>query len=384
MKKNIYLTLLVLAISCQKDFYLEDLEDVNIQIEQIKLQMTSKKDEEDLLVSKKQKLQEQLADIKAKLNTSEITLSQANKMIQDLESELNALGIGIKDGIYEVVMTRFQRISNYNESYTDPLQKTNLEESEFIEITDSTITQFTRLYYYKINEEEKNSNYIIHRKVVDRNYYTDLEEIDTTTADFYYKIQSSIKRIGFDTLEIVDQSTNSWKEDGEIKKRRTKKFKKLVLRESFPKSKTEKELTDLFKAKNLGFYSDPLYRTLDPSDPMDYIRVFIEDGKRHGVDLSHILNKKPYFNITSIERGSAWASYVCDNEYIWIEYDTPCWEDGLPEPFFAQRIQVMYHELGRSILSYDHPMVENWKEKGLEWPENVADGYNERRDDIMG
>tara|TARA_B110000261_G_C12794360_1_gene241688 strand:+ start:199 stop:492 length:294 start_codon:yes stop_codon:yes gene_type:complete len=49
----------------------------------------------------------------------------------------------------------------------------------------------------------------------------------------------------------------------------------------------------LFKATQKGFYSDSLYQTLDPNDPMDYVRVFIEDGKRHGVYLTHILNQAP-------------------------------------------------------------------------------------------
>ena len=40
--------------------------------------------------------------------------------------------------------------------------------------------------------------------------------------------------------------------------------------------------------------------------------------------------------------------------------------------------------MGHSVLSYDHPMVENWEERGLEWPDNIAGGFNNQKDDIMG
>tara|TARA_X000000950_G_scaffold109743_1_gene138330 strand:- start:762 stop:1070 length:309 start_codon:yes stop_codon:yes gene_type:complete len=56
----------------------------------------------------------------------------------------------------------------------------------------------------------------------------------------------------------------------------------------------------------------------------------------------------------------------------------------LPGPFYADRLQIMYHELGHTILSYDHPLIEDWEEKGLDISESVAEGFNGRKDDIMG
>jgi len=385
MKIRLYFYLFLIAVGCQKDFYLQDLNAVNNQIEQLKSQINSKGIEGDQLASKKQTLQEQLADIQNKLNALEITLTQANEMIHKLETELIALE-GVVDGIYEVVLTRNQQSLNFAENSTSPWWEPSAEESEFFEIKDSVIIRYTYNRFFKINEHENSDSYVSNRRVKDGNYYDDLEERDTTKINSSFKIQLSINRINLDTLEIVDYFKSSHKEDEEINIFKEKIFKKLVKRETFPKSKSEQELIDIFKASNLGFYSDPLYQTLDVSDPMDFIRVFIEDGKRHGVDLSHILNKEPYLFVTPIDdnRVCAWASNVCDKESIWIEYDTTCWDDGIPAPFYAYRLQVMYHELGHSILSYRHPMVEGWEEKGLEWPENVAQGYNGRKDDIMG
>ena len=75
---------------------------------------------------------------------------------------------------------------------------------------------------------------------------------------------------------IVEKGRRSRNNNDQINVIYRKTSKKIVKRESFPSFRTDEELTDLFKATQKGFYSDSLYQTLDPTDPMDYVRVLLK------------------------------------------------------------------------------------------------------------
>ena len=394
MKNIAYISvvLLILISACQKDFYLEDLDEINSQIEKLQTQISNSRTKGNLLQTEKEVLESELQAIQIQLNQQLMTYEEALTQIQNLEQKIIDLK-GVKNGIYEVVLEK--RITATDEGVQNqrPWRLSDPNRSEFIELKDLQIVRYTTIRYYAIAKSIENNEYDFYetRKIFnnDGSYYSDLSTIDTTQEP-WYKVNVSKQRISLDTLLFIEKERGYYLEDadGVSKPYYTKVYKKYVDRNSFPPIKTEYELTDIFKNTKSGFYSDSLYLTLDPSDPLDYVRVFIEDAKRHGVDLSHITNKEPYFEFFEDEQtifgACAWASDVCDREKIWIEYFSPCWESGLPSPYFADRLKTMYHELGHSILSYDHPMVEDWEEKGLEWPENVAEGFNGSKDDIMG
>ena len=115
---------------------------------------------------------------------------------------------------------------------------------------------------------------------------------------------------------------------------------------------------------------------------MDYIRVFIEDGKRHGLDLSYILNEEPHIELNErvlTESGFAIAraSAKCNPEKIWIEYTKSKWlENGILQPFQASRLKTVYHELGHTVFGYKHPIH---PESG-----SVLAGFEQGNYDIMG
>ena len=409
MKKQTYMLFIILMLpfGCQKDFYLNDLNEVNSQIEALRSQIEVSENEGKLLMSDKESIQVQIDEIQNQLEQQLMSLDEALEKISELEdrvTELNETDESfeqiselvekiselevIKDGIYEVVLEK--RISTTEEGIEnrEPWWKSDPMSSEFFRIQGGEIVNHTALRNYAIAKGSEGNKYdwLDTRKLESSPYYSDLSLVDTTDQNLYYKVNLSMERISLDSLLIIDQerTTLNYYEDDIFNSEMitVKLYKKLVERKNFPLSvKTEDELTEIFKNTRNGFYSDPLYLTLDPSDPYDYIRVFIADAKRHGLDLKHIMNKEPYLKKIPIRDlyVCAWASDVCDREKIWIEYDSNCWEDGFPSPYFADRLQTMYHELGHTILSYDHPMVEDWEEKGLEWPENVAEGFNNRK-----
>lgn len=389
MKKSTYISLFsfILIFSCQKDFYLEDLNEVNSQIEALQSQIQISESEETLLLSDKESLEAQILDVQNQLDQHQMSVEEALEKIAALEKQLIELEV-IKDGIYELVLSKATRKLEQQLEFEDPWWLPNPENSEVIEIRDLEIVRYTSPLSYPINKNDDNNGYewIYLRKVKDTPYYSDLTEIDTSEQDQFYKINLFKQQISLDTLLIVDQARFKSIDGDEEKFGILVTHNKYIKRATFPPVKTEQDLTTLFKETNNGFYSDPLYLSLDPSDPLDYLRVFIEDAKRFGVDLSHITNKEPYLQIKQIDEEGVcpWASDICDREKIWIEYDKACWEYGLPGPFYADRLQIMYHELGHTILSYDHPLIEDWEEKGLDISESVAEGFNGRKDDIMG
>ena len=201
--------------------------------------------------------------------------------------------VGTLDRFYEVVILKKGDFSALSQGDMVPWLLFDSSDSEYLKIKDSMVSRFTRINYYKIGVSNDSEDFIYNRKPVDLDYYTDFSKVDTTDISKNYNFQYSIERIDLDTLLIVEKGRRSRNNNDQINVIYRKTSKKIVKRESFPSFRTDEELTDLFKATQKGFYSDSLYQTLDPNDPMDYVRVFIEDGKRYGVYLTHILNQAP-------------------------------------------------------------------------------------------
>ena len=115
-----------------------------------------------------------------------------------------------------------------------------------------------------------------------------------------------------------------------------------------------------------SFEEDPLYGALnDDSTPEDYIKVFLQDAKRHGVDFP---NYEEYdieiiYNEDDPLSYGGWAGRQCELYGIRIginaiwdnmlfngrDISRPDWNDYLP--YF--KIKFMYHELGHTF-GLDH------------------------------
>ncbi len=60
-----------------------------------------------------------------------------------------------------------------------------------------------------------------------------------------------------------------------------------------PYNKTNEELQDLFREKETGFFSDPIYSQVDINDLETFLEAFIKDAERYGRDMSWY-NKNNY------------------------------------------------------------------------------------------
>lgn len=378
-KNSLSLLFFLFLICCQKDYYLGELNEVNNKINTLNSQIEKSQNEMTPLEREKKEIENQILEIKIALQEQQISIDQALIKLDELENKIIEIE-GIKDGIYEAVMSKtLSSITNDQES-DKPWLVSDPETSRYIEVKDKKIISYATEMHFQIEQKSdpRHDIYLDTRIKKSSPFYTDLTKIDTSELNpnpLYYFINLSKKRTSLDTLLFIDETTYKYfDEEKELKKEIRKIYTKYVERD-FMSYTSESELINLFKETKRGFFSDTLYQTLDASDPYDYIRVFIADAKRHGVDLSHITNKEPYLHLVDLDFDPcAYASDLCDREKIWIEFDINCWNNVIPEPYYFGRLATMYHELGHTILSYQHPEVNN----------KVVGGFNDRRDDIMG
>jgi hypothetical protein len=131
-----------------------------------------------------------------------------------------------------------------------------------------------------------------------------------------------------------------------------------------------------FEDDELSFEDDELYGRLNnDSTAEDYINVFLEDAKRHGVDYTGLIQSTtiiwrdaPLYMDTN---GGSWNSIDPFNTGInilasfWeeINFDGTYKDnrDAFPSVYFREdqyipyhKLKLMYHELGHDILGLDH------------------------------
>ena len=109
-----------------------------------------------------------------------------------------------------------------------------------------------------------------------------------------------------------------------------------------------------FRLKN--YWEDEIYSQLS-DDPESYIRVFIADAKRHGVDLSHVNLDTIEFEIREMT-GVAYSLASCDPNNVRISLNENMWEFNTEifekEWKFRWLVGVVYHELGHDLLGLAH------------------------------
>ena len=441
MKKlGLLLIMLVTIAACQKDYYLEDLNDAQAQIERLeadkqRLQASVNELTSDLnsATANVSGLQTELAAVMADYEAGVISLEEANALIQDLQDRLDAilalydslsslhneasdLGassvldsisvlaqqiknneitfelasqkfevidteiakvIGVQDGIYRRTHDRVYH--NQSGTWTDWNEVGYTQTGEFIVVSRGEATEQTKLRGFLI---EQNPDTYAHYTTLGKNYnsgdvvgVTRRNEINT--EDTY-------------TVHFSEDGGETYQEEDQTIQYLYEKVDRIEIeREDYP-FKTREELKQIFTNLGVGFYSDPLYASLNYDDIYDFERVFIADAKRHGLDMSWITGVVQYrFNRDDyVHRGyCATGGGDCAQTHAVITYAEECWGDQIQEPFWSGRLDVMYHEYGHAVMHYPHPQVDNAQARGLEWPNNVAMGFgpnSEGRQDIMG
>ena len=97
---------------------------------------------------------------------------------------------------------------------------------------------------------------------------------------------------------------------------------------------------------------DPIYSTIDRDDFESYIKIFIADAKRHGLDLSYIDTKNYVFEVRNLAVAGL-AGNTCDDK-VKVAIDDDSWERGQSDDYFKRLLEIIWHEFGHTILGLEH------------------------------
>lgn len=410
--RKLILTLLLIFVSCQKDYYLDDLNNALSQITSLQTENLNLKQQLQQINNQKQQLEQLISNLNSSnsllqselnaLNTSYNQLIQAqassiseieelnNKIIllaNQLRTEI-AESNPIADGYY---YTRgFSRIVNDTISWENEIEKNvpissyagiiRIEDEKIIEdylirkassfwdnVDDSALLKYRdytdRDYTYKgkfgsfmhINEYTGDSlPYVDNYKVFDRDIFTwDLIYPVTEVSPDRVIFKNVSYKLFTDDYEIIDGINYPPVVD-------------LSSNSDYNGINSFEEIKGVYDYEsNIGFMSDSIYASIDQSDPKSYLAAFIKDAERNGVDLSNVnpdaLVTEPWFT-PSDQYGryvTAWGSITCSETINRIGFKNSWFQSNFLTDKRFYKLQVMYHEFGHTVLGLKHTCANN-------------------------
>lgn len=135
--------------------------------------------------------------------------------------------------------------------------------------------------------------------------------------------------------------------------------------------------TNLDYKSDRGFFGDPVYSKIERGNAKSYLLAFIEDAKRHGVDLSHVNVDDFIFKSKDIQNWAGLAYAVCDDSKVHIEIDNTYWDidKRISSEYDWTVLDIMWHEFGHDILNLNHTCTSHSLLNNI-WDENLkCDNY---------
>ena len=134
-----------------------------------------------------------------------------------------------------------------------------------------------------------------------------------------------------------------------------------------------------------GFMLDTIYSKIDFNNPHSYLRAFIKDASRNGVDLSYLDFEGTRINIFfgDLELCRNWV--ICNGNDVLVQIDQKVWNNAAVFDLRNERLWYMWHWFGHTILDLEHScyafdIMFHWINSGNECNGNVIsnydDGYN--------
>lgn len=476
--KRVAIFFLLILVSCQKDYYLDDLNDALAKIQNLESERSTLLNRIEQLNQDKLQLENQKSQLNIKINNLESLVNDKSNQIaylselyQNSIEEINSLNISINKLYqdYNQGLIRIQELENsYNTLYTaylngltqiDELEKLNediknenlnlksikdelnglvLNLSDLLKIQEAKDTGITDGYYYVKGYSLVENDSIIWENVIDKtttppfllpiikvengeiiadyqidwapsfwNGYDNNNEFDYLKYRKYY-VRDYTYKSKFGTNSYINEYTgdsipyaaNLIVHDKDIftwdlvypltTSVQTKSIYKNVAYKLFtneyefidgviypPVVTVEessvfnrhssfdeiKNIYDYYSESN--FMSDSIYAEIDQSDPKSYLEAFIKDAKRNGVDLSNInpeeLQVEPWYTSTdqSGRNITAWGSINCSETVNRIGYDNSWFESSYLTDNRFNKLYLMYHEFGHTVLGLRHTCAKN-------------------------
>ena len=335
MKKLLLLT--ILLVSCQKDYYLADLNEaealiqslqsdkntLNNRINDLNITITSLNQDNSNLLN-------DLNNITEDYDNAIISLEEAEELITELEGKLDKLVNGIRDGWYQA-----------KHEYTDT------DEGRVFNTNTHFIQGLGGHFFFEI----------INKEIVNVQYGSDIN---------HYWDHPNTQEMGLTGNLRYDAYVINWKNNlTELEYTGIEKINMI-----FGKSVYSAVVTDINSFRNiytdesLRTYSyafkDPFYINIDYTDPKDMLRAFVEDAARHDIDISHALNNEFRINLTkNVGAFAASTGGSCNDDLISIRYQEENFDYWEPTDKDISRLKVFYHEFGHDILNLAHTCDQN-------------------------
>lgn len=394
---KISIVMSLMFLGCQKDYYLDDLNDALSQISSLESrnqilnsQLSQLQSEINNLNTKNSNLQNSYDDLNQLYQSGQFTIEDLNTKIIELADLLRteqAINNNLSDGYY--LASQFSRIINDTLSWESEFPtRVDFFLGEVVKVEDNSIvenyhidlarnfwnnpdyydilkrrTYPSRDYTYLKEFREKmyinqytgdSLPYYSNYKVIDRDVFTNsLVEPKNFQGDriitkyVYHKLFSDEYEIieGIKYPPVVDIANSQW---------------------NIGQYSSFDEISNVYDYySDTNFFSDPIYKEIDQSDPKSYLNAFIKDAERNGVDLSNInpdlLEVVQWYTPTDqYERNViAWGSINCSltNNRIGLSngwFNT----NHLTDDRFM-KLKIMYHEFGHTVLGLKHTCAKN-------------------------
>ena len=397
MKRTI-LIIVLLFVSCQKDYYLDELNDALSQV-------SSLQSKNQILNSQILQLQSEINNLNVKSTNLQTNYDQLYQLYQAGQTEIEelnnkiieladllrieqAMSNSLSDGYYLAA----QVSSIVNDSIiweVDEIPKRiDFFVGEVVKIENNSIVENYRLTNAQNYWNNVNNNKIVKYRTYPSRDYTYAKEFGNKMHINEYTGDSLPY---FKNLKVIDKDvfTNN------LITPKNKYGDRLVYKYAYHKLFSEpyeiiegityppvvnignsywdindyqsfddiKNVFDYSSSSN--FLSDSIYAEIDQSDPKSYLAAFIKDAERNGVDLSNVdpdlLETKPWFTPTD-QSGryiTAWGSITCSKTYNRIGYNNGWFEGTFLTDSRWYKLWVMYHEFGHTVLGLKHTCAKN-------------------------
>ena len=332
MRKSI-LILLIVAVSCQKDFYLSDLQDAEATIERLNNSNSE-------LQSRLTDLSDQISGLTFTNQSLSIENTNQAQLISDLQDQIIQLQSDINNAT--VSLAEAQELIDELESQISDIRRQQIVEANVI--GDGTYGIIGYIYdgEYVENQRESTpaiyevrSRYVINRGII-TSYYSDVEAVNWVGILREWHSYRVVRV--WDHNQIVIEWTYN---DGE----NTDTFVVELIEEPFI------DISEVQPTE--GFWGDEVYSQIDWHDPNSYIEAFIQDAARHGVDLSYVRNQVQISELIW-NHFSTGAAYATCRDHVEVRYHKGQWDASSWFDNHNERLQLVWHELGHDILNLDH------------------------------
>ena len=419
MRKSILIFLLIF-VSCQKDYYLDDLNDALSQISSLQIENQNLKQQLQQINNQKQQLEQQISNLNNQNSSLQSQLTALNNSYSNLDSAYNQLAESQQISLNEIEDLKAQIIELANQLRIQISKENPIENGYY----------YTRGYSRVVNDSlewnidiEKNipiwlnagvvrvdNGEIIEDYTISKasNYWVNANENDILKHRTYWARNYTYKsKFGeymyineytgdsvpyIDNYKVYDKDIFTWDLVFPITEKRTKRLvnknvsyklftsnHEIIEGVSYPpvvdisnNSNFEginsfEEIKEVYDYEsNLGFLSESIYSAIEQNNPKSYLSAFIKDAQRNGIDLSHVnpdeLITEPWYTPTDqYGRGSitAWGSITCSETINRIGYNNSWFEGSFLTDKKWYKLYVMYHEFGHTVLGLKHTCAKN-------------------------